>query len=158
MNTISDNWRKPLIKITPPVTPCASLSVHFVVLVVGQSLTMLETWFVIKPPQQAPEFRACLLCGLGAEALFLPCGDTAWKEMGCRGGAGWGAKERLDLSRSQSWGCYSHVLGSIGVQFWKLWGGVLGAVGRRVADHHHNGPMGIHSLRHFEVINALVSD
>lgn len=157
MNIIWDNWRKPLIKTTPQ-SHHVLLSVHFVVLVVVQLLTMLEMWFVIKPPQQAPEFRACLICGLGAEAPFLPCGDATWKEMGCRGGDGWGAKERLKISRSQSWGCYSHVLGSIGVQFWKLWGRVLGAVGRRVADHHHNGPMGIHSLRHFEVINALVSD
>lgn len=103
-----------------PQSPHVLLSVHSVVLVVVQLLTMLR--IRNQTTSQAPEFRACLICGL-AEAPFLPCGNATWKEMGCRGGDGWGAKERLEISRSQgSWGRYSHVLGSIGVQFWKTVG------------------------------------
>lgn len=51
-----------------------------------------------------------------------------------------------------------HVLGGIGVELGELGGRVLGAVGRGVADDHHDGSVGVYPLRHPEVINALISD
>lgn len=51
-----------------------------------------------------------------------------------------------------------HVLGSIWIELRELWRRVFRAMGSRVTDHHHYRSMGIHPLRRFEIIDAVISD
>lgn len=50
------------------------------------------------------------------------------------------------------------MLGGVGEGRAVLRGGVLWSVGGSMTQDHHDGPVGVHLLRHAEVVDAVVGD